>query len=129
MVTEREKKLAIDAYKIIDNCSDEEVADLSAGRVAERLGVSLPYLSRAFNNYHFFPLQWTLEKRRFLAFNTLLIYKGKTHSVKETLERLNIESPSHFIKRYKSFFTRTPGQRLKEHRARMKELEKKWARK
>lgn len=110
-----QKKLGMEAWRIIIRSRPSELADLNVTELARRLGTTPANLSRAVSNTSHCTLGRHLELKKFHAFEVLVICY-KIHSVKKALKIMGIESESHFIKRYKAHRGRTPGQLCREQR-------------
>jgi len=109
----KEERIYFEAMSMLDEADVEELAVLTTSEMARRLNVSRPYLSRVYRKYNYFTLHDDIETSKFCRFESLIKW-GITKTVKETMEKLDIRSTSHFIKRYKAFCNKTPGQVKRE---------------
>jgi len=102
--------IARDAERIVVEAVGPELGKLTVNEIARRLAVNRSTLSRAFRSRSpWMTLQKLLEINKMAEFN-ILIGDKKAKTVKEALEILDISDPSHFTKKYKARFKKTPGE-------------------
>lgn len=83
---------------------------LSAGRVAEAIGVSARHLSRIFQPTGVSPSRYILEQRLGKA-RQVLADPGSRHlTIAEVAHRWGFASQAHFTRVFRSHFGRTPGE-------------------
>jgi AraC-like DNA-binding protein len=117
-----QKELAIEAYHIIRNALHEDMADINVTEIAQRLDVSTANLSRAFKKYYNRSLSDLIKSAKYYNFLSVLANRNTT-TVKEILDILDIRSASHFIKGFKKWCGKTPGEMVREHHERLKQKE------
>jgi AraC-like DNA-binding protein len=115
--TKAQKKLRFAAFLELRRAmlKPEKIAELTAGEIARRLGVSVANLSRAFRALGSGTLQYFIKQERFYCFH-VQVWNKPSITLREALEKMDVRSPSHFIKEYKNRFDHTPGEYIKATR-------------
>jgi len=122
-MTPKEIAVARAAMRMIDRADLHELGDLTVSEIARWLNVDRSYLSRCFNNYCYPNLGRYLQTEKMTAFYLLIRYY-RVPTVKAALEILDIRSPSHFIKRFKTFYGSTSGEVCRKAREAWEEPDK-----
>lgn len=123
------KELVNATLRMVKNADARELGKLTVSEIARRLMVNRSTLSRAFRAYFpYITLKRYLETSKFRKFD-VLIWMDVAKTVKEALEILDIRDAGHFIRRYKAYFCRTPGEICRKHKEERKRWTLKWAEK
>ena len=122
-----QKELAKAARRMVLEADPWELGQLTVNEIARRLMVNRSTLSRAFTAYYpWITLRRLLEIKKIRMFESLVFFL-EVKTVKEALDIMDIRNASHFIKRYKAFRNRTPGETIKQRREELKERGQEWA--
>lgn len=105
----KEKSLVNAVIVWIDNLPPEKIASLTVSGLARKFDVDPTYLSRSFHKYNYYSLGRYLENCRFFTFHSLAM-RMRNPQLKKILKIMNIRNTSHFIRRFKRYFSTTPGQ-------------------
>lgn len=118
----KQRQLAREAMKMIDRWKDDEIADLTATELARRLDVTPQHLSRAFNNHYYSHLRTWIKRRKMMT-AAWLMGSEEYKTVKEVLEKMDIQSFGHFIGNFKEHWAgKTPGQYNREEKKRIEKF-------
>ncbi|MDX3496569.1 AraC family transcriptional regulator [Streptomyces turgidiscabies] len=103
---------AISQLAVAKDYMDRHLTDpgLSAGRVAEAIGVSARHLSRIFQATGVSPSRHILEQRLAKAHEQLADAGSRHLTVAEVAHRWGFASQAHFTRVFRSRFGRTPGE-------------------
>jgi AraC-like DNA-binding protein len=111
----KEHSLAYAVWLLIEDTPFEKIASLSVSGLARKFGVKPSYLSRSFRKYYYVTLRDHLEFKKLISFWIVVSYM-KNPQVKKALVIMNIRNTSHFIRRFKKMYKKTPGQVCREER-------------
>jgi len=104
----KKKKVSERAAEIIIRCNPLEFSSLTVGGIAQKLGVTIPHLSRSFRSDRGYTLKEFLVRGK-IARSQFILLNSRELKVKDVSALLHFCSTDYFIKVFKKYIGIPPG--------------------
>jgi len=104
----KKKRVSERAAEIIIRCNPLEFSSLTVGSIAQKLGITIPHLSRSFRNDRGYTLKEFLVRGK-IARSQFILLNNRELKVKDVSSLLHFCSTDYFIKVFKKYIGIPPG--------------------